>query len=416
MVMAMLTAWTVAAGAAPLAKADGGALEAFVPASPITFTPGAWNNPPTDPAALKGPSKMTATLDAGGWYTTGGQPFGLYPPMTDGVNQGIRARFKYVTGGTADVTVRRRVDANGTIHSYCLRLDETGTLRVVDYSNVPAVNKIERKSLLTPEKKLAVQKGDEVLLELIAVGDQLVAKVNGQVFGRVDGVDAMPGKVSTYTVGMTAAGLQWLDLDGIPERKAKAAVAITTSAMAPAKTADGMAKPVFVAPPLLTSDPDVRQRVAEIDTKFRAFFDQLAGNAYKSGVELLNQNYLAALKREEAKAQQKGSLKDVLMFQNEAKRVTDAGPRTSEQEIPGPLVPMHETYRKAMTKLEADRDRLSAPAYEAYAKALGQYIAELTKAGRIEAAKQVDGVREALQQSGEEPASTQSKPGAAPES
>jgi hypothetical protein len=100
----------------------------------------------------------------------------------------------------------------------------------------------------------------------------------------------------------------------------------------------------------------------------------------------------------------------VLIYQNEAKSLADAGaPGSSESEIPASLKPMHETYRKAMTKLESDRDKLSAPAFAAYVKALDQYVAELTKAGRIEAAKQVDGVRETLGQTRSEMQATGAK-------
>ncbi|MDB6140134.1 MAG: hypothetical protein JWO94_3206 [Verrucomicrobiaceae bacterium] len=392
MAMALVAALAITAGASFGAEEAGSML---VPASPIINTAGPWIGKPTDPASLKGGGKAPLTLEAG-WYTAGGPAFGLYPPVTAGVNQGIRARFKYVPGGTADVTVRRHNDASGKVRSYSFRLDEKARLLLVEFSMTPVNNQIERKNLFSSERQVAVHEGDEVLLELIALGDQLVAKLNGQAVGTVTGADTTPGRVSCYTEKMTIGGLEWMVLDGLSDHKARAAIGATQSAdiAAPAGAAP---KTTMPPPPVVTADADVQQRLTEIDAKFRRLFDQLAGTAYSKGVDQLNLSYLGALKREEAVAQQKGRLKEVLMYQEEAKAVTEnTAVGNAESAVPAPIKPMHDSYRKTMIRLETDRDRLSAPAFKAYADALDQFIAELTKAGRIEAAKQVDGVREAL--------------------
>ncbi len=360
----------------------------LTPANPMNLMAGPWTKAPADPVPLNGGSKTTITLEKG-WFKANGAAFGLYPPVNNGVNQGVRAKFKYVVGGTADVAVRKHVDAQGVTHSYSLRLDETGLMRLVEFSNISTKNQIERKSLLQPEKKLAVKEGDEVLLELAAIGDELVAKVDGQLLGRVNGASLVPGKVHSYTSMMSVAELQWISLDGLPDARAKAVLGL---AAAPPVAAD--AKPgALPEVPNIQGEPDVQKRVAEIDGKFRTLYEQLAGKAYHANLQQLRENYLAALKREELKAQQKGSLQEVLVYQHEAQAIA----KTEPDAEPAALVKtMHDTYQKAAGRLETERNKLSLPAYEAYAKALVLYTAELTKAGRIEAAKLVDEVLQSV--------------------
>ncbi|MEQ1751599.1 MAG: hypothetical protein ABL974_19410, partial [Prosthecobacter sp.] len=53
------------------------------------------------------------------------------------------------------------------------------------------------------------------------------------------------------------------------------------------------------------------------------------------------------------------------------------------------------TYRGALAKITAERDAKAAPLLDLYLKTLDGYVAELTKAGKIEEAKQVQALRDA---------------------
>ena len=417
---------TAAPAAAVKVDAAEPKVEVITPAQPVTFTGGPWKKAPADVKSLAGQNKASLHLDAG-WFSAGGSPFGLYPPGVPGVNQGIRARFKYAGAGTADVSVRRTTDANGKIHSYSLRLDESAALRLVEFTNAADLVKPQRKNLLNADKKLVIQNGDEVLLELLVIGGRLVGKVNGRVIATVDGVAIMPGRMSAYTERMQISGLEVIDLDGLSEADAKAAIDSSTAedraeAAQPANVA-ATEPPAPAATPAAAATPspvpggetDVQQRLAEIEGKFQALFGKLAGESFKTGAAQLTQQYVGALKREEGKAQQKGHLDEVLALQEEAKRMADAAPSAADDEaVPDLIKPLRETYRKTMTKLETDRNKAAVPAYQAYAQALDLYVTELTKAGRIEPAKRVHGLREGMNASLAATSSSPAKPEATP--
>ena len=370
---------------------------------PVVFTSGPWIKIPVEIKAVSGQNRYQLHLDSG-WYSAEGHPFGLYPAMTPSVNQGVRATFKYAEGGTADVSVRRFNDAEGRTRSYSLRLDERASLRLVDFTNSNDGRNPKRNNLLEGDTKLKIKNGDEVTLEIIALGDQLTAKVNGKFFASAGGALRSPGKLSVYTEKMEISHLELLMLDGIAEPEAAKAIANSTSddtatlapvADAPAKQSPEPAKGPKPPPSLVPgAEPEVQQRVADIEAKFQTLFNKLAGDAYKAGVAQLNQQYLGALKREEAAQQQKGNLKGVLALQNEGKAIEASVP--VDDDVPELIKPLRETYRKAVTKLETDRNKAAIPAYQAYGQALDLYVAELTKAGKIEAAKQVHDLRESL--------------------
>ncbi len=72
----------------------------------------------------------------------------------------------------------------------------------------------------------------------------------------------------------------------------------------------------------------------------------------------------------------KGSLEEVLINQKEAQAVSD---QATEGAVPTLIKAMHDTYAKAKAKLEADRNKRSLPAFDAYSQALSLYIADSPK-------------------------------------
>jgi hypothetical protein len=155
--------------------------------------------------------------------------------MVPGVNHGIRAFFKYVPAAAADVSVRRYTTSEGISRSYSLRLDEQAILSLVEFTNTGKGSKPQRKSLVKEETHVTLNAGDEFMLELIAIGEQLTAKFNGQVVGTYDGASIAPGRASAYTEKMKVRVPDLLILDGIPSADA--------SALIKGSTADNQATP-----------------------------------------------------------------------------------------------------------------------------------------------------------------------------
>lgn|GEM_PF-5170479 len=186
----------------------------------------------------------------------------------------------------------------------------------------------------------------------VAVGQTLGFFVNNLQVAAASVPDTQSGQVSFYGKEATFNQPEWQSLDPAPEAAPKTAVELQLETLA---------------------------------AEYQAEFDKLGGLAFKAALSTLNTQFTAAIDRAAAQAQQKAQLDDVLTLQAEAKRMREAPsmPELDDDSTPAVLKPLHDTYRKSLAKLAADRDARTKPAREAYQKKLTAYQAERTKAGDI---------------------------------
>ena len=146
---------------------------------------------------------------------------------------------------------------------------------------------------------------------------------------------------------------------------------------------------------LIASDP----RVTQLDAGFRGRLETDVEATFRSEVAKLNQSYVAnGIARARQAAQGKGSLADVEALDAEKARIErgDGLPGEDAADLPPSLKALRATYRSTLSKFEADRSRNAAPLYDLYLGALDAYIVELTKAGKVEEATKVQGLRDHL--------------------
>lgn len=141
-----------------------------------------------------------------------------------------------------------------------------------------------------------------------------------------------------------------------------------------------------------TSDP----RLAQLDAVFKTEYAAKAQQTYDASVAALNTSYVGALGRARTAAQTKGVLAEVTAIDDELKRIqnNEGVPAADEAGAPAALTTLRKTYRDTMAKHTAIRAAAAAPVYDAYLKALDAYIAELTRADKLEDAKRVKAVRD----------------------
>jgi hypothetical protein len=144
--------------------------------------------------------------------------------------------------------------------------------------------------------------------------------------------------------------------------------------------------------------PPADPRLVRLEAGFQARYEADAQKPFLTASAALNQSYITnGLARARAAAQAKGILAEVTTLDAE-KTAVEAGsgvPAEDAADTPESLKTLRSTYRGALAKITAERDARAAPLHDLYLKALDGYVAELTKAGKIEEAKQVQALRDA---------------------
>jgi hypothetical protein len=160
---------------------------------------------------------------------------------------------------------------------------------------------------------------------------------------------------------------------------------------------------VLAMSPLIANDP----RLAQLDAGYQVRYESDARKPFLAALASLNQSYVAnGISRARAAAQAKGSLSEVTTLDAEKTAIEKGSgvPAEDAADTPESLKALRGTYRGALAKITAERDARAAPLHSLYLKALDVYVAELTKAGKIDEAKKVQTLREAkaMQKPGEE--------------
>jgi len=139
-------------------------------------------------------------------------------------------------------------------------------------------------------------------------------------------------------------------------------------------------------------------RLAQLEAAFTAEYAAKAQQAYDAGVAALNTSYVGALGRARADARTKGVLAEVTAMDDEMKRIQnkEAVPPADAPGTPASLAALRNTYHDTLAKHAATRDKAAAGVYDAYLRALDAYIAELTRADKLEDARRVKALRDGI--------------------
>lgn len=149
--------------------------------------------------------------------------------------------------------------------------------------------------------------------------------------------------------------------------------------------------------PAVVPAPPADPRLAQLEAGYQARYESDAQKPFLAAVATLNQSYVAnGISRARAAAQAKGSLTEVTALDAEKAAIEKGGgvPAEDAADTPESLKALRGTYRGALAKISAERDAKAAPLLDLYLKALDVYVAELTKAGKIDEAKQVQTLRD----------------------
>ncbi len=137
-------------------------------------------------------------------------------------------------------------------------------------------------------------------------------------------------------------------------------------------------------------------QLSKLEAGFRSRYESDAQRPYLAALAVLNQSYVnTGIARARAAAQAKGSLDEVTALDAEKTAVTSGAgvPATDSETTPASLKILRDTYRTELAKITSERTAKTAPLLDIHVKALDAYVVELTKAGRLEEAKQVSTLR-----------------------
>ena len=163
--------------------------------------------------------------------------------------------------------------------------------------------------------------------------------------------------------------------------------------MKPHDTPMVAAAPASSALVAASNDP----RLVKLEAAFKARFESDAQKPYLALVAALNQSYLAnGVARLRATAQAKGSLDEVTALDAEKAAIGrgEGVAAADDGSTPEALKIFRSSYRMAMAKYNADRAKTAAQLYDVYLGSLDAYVAELTRANKIDDAKKIKALRD----------------------
>jgi serine/threonine protein kinase len=137
-------------------------------------------------------------------------------------------------------------------------------------------------------------------------------------------------------------------------------------------------------------------QIARLESGFRSRHETDAQKPFLTAVAALNKSYVSnGIAKARAAAQARGSLKEIVALDAEKARVEQGEGVHAEDpaDTPESLKTLRATYRAALAKISAERDARAAPLYDLYLNALDAYVAELTKANKLDDAQKVQAMR-----------------------
>ena len=168
------------------------------------------------------------------------------------------------------------------------------------------------------------------------------------------------------------------------------------------------AEPAPKTPPMPAAESaqPADPRLAQLEAGYQTHYDSDAQKPFLAAVAALNQSYAAnGISRARAAAQSKGSLAEVNALDAEKTAIESGGgvPVEDAADAPESIKTLRSTYRTVLARLTAERDAKAAPLLQLYLGALDVYVADLTKADKIDEARKVQALRDAKAQQATSP-------------
>ena len=196
------------------------------------------------------------------------------------------------------------------------------------------------------------------------------------------------------------------------ELRPQSAAPVVAEVVKPAEPAPKAAPTPMPAPAPVPAEPapPADPRLAQLEAGYQTRYDSDAQKPFLAAVASLNQSYVAnGIARARSAAQAKGSLAEVTALDAEKTSIESGGgiPAEDAADAPESIKTLRSTYRTVLAKLTAERDAKAAPLLQLYLAALDVYVADLTKADKIDEARKVQALRDAkAQQSNSPPSET----------
>jgi serine/threonine protein kinase len=196
------------------------------------------------------------------------------------------------------------------------------------------------------------------------------------------------------------------------ELRPPSAAPVLAEVVKPAEPAPKAAPTPMPAPATVPAEPapSADPRLAQLEAGYQTRYDSDAQKPFLAAVSALKQSYVAnGISRARAAAQSKGSLAEVTALDAEKTTIESGGdvPAEDAADAPESIKTLRGTYRTALARLAAERDAKAAPLLQLYLSALDVYVADLTKADKIDEARKVQALRDAkAQQATSPPAET----------
>lgn len=336
--------------------------------APVSYPAGQWVKLFSSAEDLSGSVEWNQ-----GWIKSSGSGLLRPPHFPESLNQGIR--FTLRTDAKAglnfgSIRLRDRLNSQGNFHYYGMSGTESGgELRLFLERWSGGVPKME---FLTSWKAVPLwRKTESNHIELFAIGQRLLAKVNGEWAAEATLEDQIRGGPTLCRMIGEIRDVEVICLDGMPEPdvlKLIGAQDVTTVSKS---------ENTKNAPPQVEASPEVLQRLKGLEEAFAAAFQRDFSVAPEAGWKDLSQKYLKGLEGVAEFARRSGNLDELVALKEEIQLIEKQAdlPESDPQETPESLKKLRAVMRSEMT----ERRKL----YGKYQETLESYITELTQAGKL---------------------------------
>lgn len=132
----------------------------------------------------------------------------------------MRAVFKRNVNH-AQLQLRKQWGEGGDWQQYNFGIvDNRGMTQVAHYTFKPGPAGKNSRSIVSKALAASIPEGTEYLLEFIAIGATLIARVDGILMARAQDTGLAEGRIGIYT-GEPFRDLEVINLDGLPEPEAR---------------------------------------------------------------------------------------------------------------------------------------------------------------------------------------------------
>lgn len=150
------------------------------------------------------------------------------------------------------------------------------------------------------------------------------------------------------------------------------------------------------APPAPKPETEASVAIDDLQRKFEDAYLAQVSEPFQNSVDQLDSFYLGALAKHQSEAAESSRLEDAVAFRDETARIEagEAMPETDDPALPAALLELRLTYRRELSRHEADRQVAEAGLLEKYDAALGAIQDKFTQEQKLDDALEVKAFRE----------------------